>query len=367
MSRQMKILVMAGGTGGHIYPALAVAKELMARGHHIEWVGARHGMESKVVPAAGIELHFLSVRGVRGKHRLQSLLGLLRLLFSCLQALVLVWRQRPDCVMGMGGYAAGPAGLAAWLLRKPLLIHEQNAIAGTTNRLLAPLAKVVAAGFAGAFGERAGVRVLGNPVRQDFVSIAAEQPWQYQPERALHLLVVGGSLGAQAINEVLPTMISKVQTQGGGLQVIIRHQSGTAHAEQVSRAYEQAGINSKTVTVLPFIDDMAAAYGWADLVICRAGALTVAELAVSGRPAILIPLPQAIDNHQYWNARSLSDCGGGLLLEQKDLSADSLYQLLCGVLAQPDKLAAMSDAALKLAKPDATADVASCCEELCHV
>ncbi len=359
MSAGIKVLVMAGGTGGHVYPALAVAQTLQARGHRVAWVGTRHGMESRVVSGAGIPLHYLAVRGVRGKNLLHTLLGLLRLALSCAQALALVWRSKPDCVIGMGGYAAGPAGVAAWLLRKPRLIHEQNAVAGTTNRLLAPLARQVVAGFAGAFAGRDDVRVFGNPLRADLVLSARTSPWQYDGQRPLRLLVLGGSLGAKAINDVVPGALAELAS------LELRHQCGEAHAEAVRRTYHEAGLEAARVE--PFIDDMADAYAWADLVLCRAGALTVAELAMMGRPAILVPLPHAIDNHQYWNARALCDAGAGLLLEQKDLGPAVLAQTIGALQQDPARLAAMARAARAVARPDATEHVADCCEELACV
>lgn len=363
MSRALHILMMAGGTGGHVYPALALARELQGRGHSVEWVGTRHGMESRVVPQAGIVLHYLAVRGVRGKNLLQTAQGLLRLVFACFQALALVARRGPDCVVGMGGYAAGPAGLAAWLLRRPLLIHEQNAVAGTTNRLLAPLARCVAAGFPGAFGERANVRELGNPVRGELLQAARDSVWNFDGARPLRLLVLGGSLGARAINVVVPAAIERLRAEGGCELLEVWHQSGADHIDTVKAAYgAQAG---DSVRIAPFIDDMAAAYAWADLVLCRAGALTVAELAVMGRPALLVPLPHAIDNHQYWNARSLTDRGAGVLLEQKHLDAATLANAVRELIDAPQRLAAMAAAAREAARPDATARVADCCEELC--
>ncbi|MBN7795378.1 undecaprenyldiphospho-muramoylpentapeptide beta-N-acetylglucosaminyltransferase [Parahaliea mediterranea] len=363
MSRALHVLMMAGGTGGHVYPALAVARELQDRGHSVEWVGTQHGMESRVVPQAGIALHYLAVRGVRGKNLLQTVQGLLRLVFACFQALALVARRGPDCVVGMGGYAAGPAGLAAWLLRRPLLIHEQNAVAGTTNRLLAPLARCVAAGFPGAFGNRADVRELGNPVRGDLLRAGLESAWTFDGSRPLRLLVLGGSLGARAINEVVPVALERLSAERGAGLLEVWHQTGADHIDAVKAAY--GALVGDTVRVAPFIDDMAAAYGWADLVLCRAGALTVAELAIMGRPALLVPLPQAIDNHQYWNARSLTDRGAGLMLEQKTLDAGSLASAVRELVDAPERLAAMAGAARDAARPDATARVADCCEELC--
>ncbi len=356
------VLMMAGGTGGHVYPALAIATELRDRGYDVQWVGTRRGLEARVVPAAGIVLHYLSVRGVRGKNVLDTLLGVWLLCWSLLQALWLVLRLSPKCVVGLGGYAAGPAGFAAWLLRKPLLIHEQNAVAGTTNRLLAPLARVVVAGFPGAFKDGTEYKVLGNPVRKELLQAARDNPWRYDGTRPLRLLIVGGSLGARPLNQLVPPAVAIVARGGEQPGLEVWHQSGEMHLEDVRGAYgEQVGDNVK---VTAFIEDMAAAYSWADLVVCRAGALTVAELAVMGRPSLLVPLPHAIDDHQTWNARSLTDRGGGILLRQAELDSQGLASTLQSYLAHPQRLAAMAAAAAATALPEATESVADCCEEL---
>ncbi len=356
------VLMTAGGTGGHVYPALAVASELMERGYRVEWVGTRRGLEHRVVPAAGITLHCLAVRGVRGKSAVHKLLGLGYLALAAVQALWLVYRRAPRCVVGMGGYVAGPAGVAAWLLRKPLLIHEQNAVAGTTNRMLAPLASRVVAAFAGAFADKVDCRVLGNPVRRQLLEAAGARQYDYAGQRPLRLLVLGGSLGAQPINEVMPAVVAALNEPTPQLEVW--HQAGAAHASLVERAYAQVG--QAATRVAPFIEDMAAAYAWADLVICRAGALTVSELAVMGRPAILVPLPYAIDDHQSANARYLAGRGAAVLLRQADMSAEGLTASLRGYLEVPTQLAAMAQAAAAAATPDAAARVSDCCEELIH-
>lgn len=356
------VLIMAGGTGGHVYPALAVANELQNRGWQVDWVGTRRGLEARVVPAAGIPLHTLAVRGLRGKNPVDTLVGALRLVWSLFQALALVLRLKPDCVVGMGGYVAGPAGLAAWLLRKPLLIHEQNAVAGTTNRLLAPLARTVVAGFPGAFRSTTRTREPGNPVRQTLVTAAAEHPWEYDGQCPLHLLVLGGSLGAQPINTLMPEVVRLLHEQVGEQGVALWHQSGEAHRANLEAAY--ASLLARGVRVSAFIEDMAEAYSWADVVLCRAGALTVSELAVMGRPALLVPLPHAIDDHQTGNARALSDRGAALLLRQEELTASQLASILAGYIDNPRRLAAMAAAATAAARPRATEDVADCVEEL---
>lgn len=362
-AQQPLVLMMAGGTGGHVYPALAVAMELIGRGYRVEWVGTQRGLEHRVVPAAGITLHCLPVRGVRGKSPLHKILGLFFLLLASLQALRLVFRLAPRCVVGMGGYVAGPAGVAAWMLRKPLLIHEQNAVAGTTNRMLAPLADKIVAGFAGAFAEGIDCTVLGNPVRRELVQAGAASHYDYVGHRALRLLVLGGSLGAQPINHLIPLALRRVM-KAGEAPLEIWHQAGEAHAQVVRESY--GSLLDKHVRVSPFIENMAQAYAWADLVLCRAGALTVSELAIMGRPSILVPLPHAIDDHQTANAHFLSDSGGAILLRQSDMTVESLTKELQGFLALPRQLAAMAQAVAAAATPDAAATVSDCCEELVH-
>jgi len=357
------VMMLAGGTGGHVYPALAVAAELLARGYAVEWVGTARGLEHRVVPAAGIILHCLPVRGVRGKNLLHKLLALLFLIRASWQALWLVFRRAPGCVIGMGGYVAGPAGVAAWLLRKPLLIHEQNAVAGTTNRMLAPLATKIVAGFPGAFSADTAYTVTGNPVRRQLQLVRAASAYDYSGQRPLHLLVLGGSLGARPINEVLPGVVQGlVQAKGAALEVW--HQTGAGHDADVRHHYGQ--LLHQGVRVVPFIEDMAAAYAWADLVLCRCGALTIAELAMMGRPAILVPLPHAIDDHQAANARALTGCGGATLLRQSDMNEQSVRELLQDFLADPQRLSVMAAAAFAAATPDAAERVSDCCEELLY-
>lgn len=362
VATQPLVLMMAGGTGGHVYPALAVATELMARGHRVEWVGTRRGLEHRVVPAAGITLHCLPVRGVRGKGLLDTVLGMLALVLASVQALWLVYRLDPRCVVGMGGYVAGPAGVAAWLLRKPLLIHEQNAVAGTTNRMLAPMARRVATGFAGAFKGDIDYTVTGNPVRRELLAAGAARKYDYAGQRPLRLLVLGGSLGAQAINTVMPPVVRELQRSGQSLE--LRHQAGVIHAEAVRASYGE--LLSEQVSVQPFIEDMAGAYAWADLVLCRAGALTVSELAIMGCPAILVPLPGAIDDHQSANARALSSVGGAMLMPQAKMTVETVTEALLGYLAHPQQLAAMAAAVSTAATPEAAAQVSDYCQELIH-
>ncbi|MFK8047714.1 MAG: undecaprenyldiphospho-muramoylpentapeptide beta-N-acetylglucosaminyltransferase [Halioglobus sp.] len=356
------VLMIAGGTGGHVYPALAVAKELLARGARVEWIGTDRGLEERVVPEAGIKLHHLVVRGLRGKSVFSRVSGLFYLILATVQALRLLLRVSPSCVIGMGGYVAGPAGLAAWILRKPLLVHEQNAVAGTTNRLLAPLASAILAGFPGAFKKGVKVSVVGNPVRPELLERASKSQYELDGSRPLKLFVVGGSLGAKAINDIVPLAIKEMVAALGPRKIEVLHQSGVAHLEDLNASY--GDLIGDEVRVLGFIEDMAEAYAWSDIVLCRAGALTVSELAIMGRPAILVPLPHAIDDHQSANARFLVAPGGGVLLPQSELTVSSLVGILTDFMHHPERLCAMAAASAALAVPDATSIVSDYCEGL---
>lgn len=358
------VLIMAGGTGGHVFPALAVADELRERGFRVEWIGTSIGLEARVVPAAGIVLHCLAVRGVRGKNPLRKILALMFLMVAAVQSLWLVLRLSPSCVVGLGGYVAGPAGVAAWLLRKPLIIQEQNAVAGTSNRMLAPLATKVFTGFSNAFPGDVDTVTVGNPVRAELLQQAANSSYDYKGQRPLRLLIIGGSLGAKPINDVVPATLLELLSRNRGDDIVVRHQCGEKHTEIVTKAYGEA--HGAQVAVSAFIEDMAEAYHWADIVLCRAGALTVTELAIMGRPAILIPLPQAIDDHQTYNARSLEQVGAALLLKQSDMTPVALADELQSFIKDPTRLASMAAAAAAAAKPDATALVCDCCEALIH-
>lgn len=357
-----RIVMIAGGTGGHVYPALAVAKALRERGCDVHWVGTANGLEASVVPAAGLPLHCLAVRGVRGKGLWHKVTALLALGVAVVQALGLLLRLSPRCVIGMGGYVAAPAGFAAWVLRKPLLIHEQNAVAGTTNRLLAPLAYRVLTAFDGAFGKRA-TESIGNPVRLEILAAGGQSHYDYQGQRPLRLLVVGGSLGAQALNEVVPDALSALCAERGDNCVDLHHQTGPLHIDKVRASYGDA--HNKDWRINPYIDDMAQAYQWADVVLCRAGALTVSELAVMGRPSLLVPLPHAIDDHQRHNAKALTDVGAAILMEQSELTPALLAKQLASFIANPKQLQQMSRAARAAAHTHATERVVQLCEEAC--
>lgn len=354
----LKVLIMAGGTGGHVFPALAVAEELRLQGANIIWLGTARGIEAELVVNANIPLHYLRVEGVRGR----GLMGLFKAPFlifvALLQALRVVSKERPDLVLGFGGFASGPGGVAAFLLRKPLLIHEQNAIAGTTNRLLAPIAKRVLTAFAHVFKQ---AEVVGNPVRASIQSVPPARERMAQragTQGSRHLLILGGSLGAQAINSLVPEALAKMSA---AVRPQIWHQAGKQHAEATLANYMQHQVNAK---VEPFIIDMAAAYAWADLVICRAGALTVSELAAAGVPAIFIPLPSAIDDHQTHNAAILVNAGGAFSCPQHELTAAGLAELLTPLMVDSQKLLMMAESARHLAMPQAAHRVAEICLEV---
>jgi UDP-N-acetylglucosamine--N-acetylmuramyl-(pentapeptide) pyrophosphoryl-undecaprenol N-acetylglucosamine transferase len=349
-----RIVIMAGGTGGHVFPALAVAQLLMEKGWQVSWLGTRKGLESRVIPESGIEIDWLSVAGVRGKGLGAKISAVFMLFKACAQALNILRRRKPGVVLGMGGFVAGPGGLTAKLLGIPLIIHEQNRVPGTTNRLLARLANQVLEAFPGSFSEKTKAKCTGNPLRKRFL-IATENERRL-PGNEVRLLIVGGSQGAQILNETVPEAIAEFQKSATATQAVqIKHQTGAAMLQQVESRYQALAIQAEARA---FIEDMAAAYQWADLVICRAGAMTVSEVAAMGVPAIFIPLPGAIDDHQTANARYLTDAGAGLLLRQNDLNPATLAKQITKALEQ---LNSMSIAARDRARLDATAAVADCC------
>lgn len=327
----------------------------------MHWFGTERGLESRVVPEAGYPLHYLQVSGIRGKGGAARLRGLLGVFVALMQAARELLKARPAVALGMGGYVSGPAGLASWLLRIPLVIHEQNSVAGTTNRLLRRFARAVLSAYPSAFGT-VQTRQVGNPVRSELLVRGSLATYSYDGARELRLLVVGGSLGAQAINEALPSALALAQ---GEKSVTVRHQTGPAHADRVVELYRET--QARQVEILPYIEDMAEVYEWADLVLCRAGALTIAELTIMGRPAVLVPLPNAIDNHQAHNADWLAGQGGAIVLPQAELSPESLAALLTQLAAAPGRLQEMAAASRAAASPNSTAWVADICEEVRNV
>lgn len=346
------VLIMAGGTGGHIMPGLAVADELRGRGWQVFWLGNPDRMEGRLVPARGIELLACRFHGVRGKGWLARLKLPLSLLAAMMVASRHIARVRPDVVLGMGGYPAVPGGLMAWLRRLPVVIHEQNAVAGSANRLLAKVARRVLTGFPQVLP---GAQVVGNPVRADFARLPAPAERYAGRSGALRLLVVGGSLGAQALNTVVPQALADLDP---ALRPEVVHQSGQDHIDSLRERYQQAGVQAQCVA---FIDDMARAIGQADLLICRAGAMTVAEVAAAGVAALFVPLPNAIDDHQSANARYLTEDGAAWLKTQATLTASSLADWLRGL--HRDELAQAALRARARAMPMATQHIADVCEK----
>ncbi len=355
----MNIVIMAGGTGGHVFPALAVAKVLQERNVHVTWLGTRRGLEARLVPAAGIELHFLSVEGVRGRGMVGLLKAPFLILRALVQSLVVLRRENIHLALGFGGFASGPGGLAARLLRKPLVIHEQNAIPGTTNRLLARRATRVLEAFDDTFALK-GVEAeaVGNPVRGDIAALP--EPAQRYSARSgpLNLLVLGGSLGARAINECLPAALGLMAPER---RPNIWHQTGDSHAAATTALYMQHQVAAK---VDAFIEDMAAAYAWADLIVCRAGALTVSEIMAAGVAAILVPFPHAVDDHQTHNARILADSAAAILLPQQQLEPQRLADLLAGEKVQREQLLLLAESARQQAQPRSAERVADICQEV---
>jgi UDP-N-acetylglucosamine--N-acetylmuramyl-(pentapeptide) pyrophosphoryl-undecaprenol N-acetylglucosamine transferase len=356
MNASPTILIMAGGTGGHIMPGLAVADVLKARGWNIQWLGNPDKMEGKLVPARGYRLVALRFAGVRGTGLLSKLKSPFLLLKAMLQAWQQFGRVRPNVVLGMGGYVAFPGGVVAALRAKPLVLHEQNAVAGMTNRWLAKIARRVLAGFPDALS---GAEVVGNPVRQDVASLPVPTVRFSNRKGPLRLLIVGGSLGAQALNSVLPKALALIDVDKRP-QVV--HQAGTQHIEGLVDAYRQANVQAQC---LAFIDDMASELGQADVLICRAGAMTVAEVSAAGVAALFIPFPSAVDDHQTANAKFLSDDSAAWLQQQRDLTPEWLAQWI--ETRTRDELCSVATRARTHARPESAQRIAAICEELAGV
>jgi UDP-N-acetylglucosamine--N-acetylmuramyl-(pentapeptide) pyrophosphoryl-undecaprenol N-acetylglucosamine transferase len=342
---------MAGGTGGHIFPGLAVAERMRAAGWDVVWMGARGGMEERLVPRHGYRTAWIRARAARGKGLLQKLLLPANLLYSFWESARTIRRLKPSVVLGLGGYVAFPGGMMASLLNRPLALHEQNAIAGLANRVLSQVSDKVMVAFPGALK---GAEWTGNPVRAEIAAIAPPEVRFQGREGPLRILVVGGSLGAQALNEALPKAISLLPEKPA-----VVHQAGEKHLDALKKNYAEARVEGELVA---FIDDMARRYAQADLVVCRAGAVTIAELSAGGMASILVPFPHAVDDHQSANAKFLSDHGAAILIQQRDLSAEKLAQLIRS-LDRP-KLLEMAKKARALGKPDAAQIVARRCMEI---
>ncbi|MGA9854424.1 MAG: undecaprenyldiphospho-muramoylpentapeptide beta-N-acetylglucosaminyltransferase [Gammaproteobacteria bacterium] len=351
----MKIVIMAGGTGGHVFPALAVAEVLRERSHEVVWLGTQTGLEMRVATSAGIPIECISVGGVRGKGMLTLLKAPLTLLKAIVQSRAILRRFQPQVALGMGGYASGPGGLAARLFGCPLVLHEQNAVPGMTNRVLSHVATQVLEGFPGSFGPSRQARYIGNPVRHAIVQLPPPAARFAERSGSRRLLVIGGSQGARVLNNNLPLAVAKLDAP---LRPEIWHQTGVRDADQVSQAYRTHAIAAR---VTAFIEDMAAAYGWADLVLCRAGALTVSELATAGVGAVLVPFAAAVDDHQSRNAAFLVNAGAAELLPESQFTPATLGDLLKRLLGDRDTLLSMAQRARALARTDAAEKVADAC------
>lgn len=355
MQATQRILIMAGGTGGHVFPALAVARRLREQGVAVTWLGTRRGLESRVVPENDIPIEYISIAGLRGKGVLGWLLSPFRLVYAITQSLGVLRRVRPGAVLGMGGFVTGPGGLASWLMRIPLLVHEQNAVAGLTNCILIRFASVVMQAFPNTFAEKVHAEVTGNPVRRDIAELPTPAERVAGRSGRLHVLVIGGSLGSLALNETVPAAIAQLDSE---LQPEVWHQTGRHGHELAAQLYKNTALPAK---VEVFIEDMAAAYAWADLVICRSGALTIAELAAAGVASVLVPYPYAVDDHQTVNGQFLEQTGGAMIVQQHELSADVLAGILKELLVSRERLLQMALAARKQARVDATEVVANRC------
>jgi len=353
-----RIGVMAGGTGGHVFPALAVAETLRTQGMQVFWIGTERGMESRLVPQHGFELEHVRIQGLRGKGVAQVLGTPFKLVAALWQAGEILRRRAPSVVLGMGGFASGPGGLAARALGLPLVIHEQNRIPGMTNQWLARIATRVFEAFPGSFPKRRRAIASGNPVRRAIAQLPAPRMRFAGRDGPGRLLVVGGSLGAKILNETVPAALSLIPKDE---RPRVRHQAGQQTLEVARQAYADTGVAAE---VTPFISDMAEAYGWADLVVCRAGALTVSELAAAGVGSLLVPYPYAVDDHQSANARYLTDAGAARLLVQKHLTPEGLAEQLRELLGDRAALLTMAEAARARANPDAAERIAAACWEL---
>lgn len=341
-----RLMVMAGGTGGHVFPGLAVAHHLMAQGWEVRWLGTADRMEADLVPKNGIEIDFIQISGLRGKGLKAQLTAPIRIYHAWRQAKTIMRRFQPDVVLGMGGYVSGPGGLAAWSCGIPVVLHEQNGIAGLTNRWLSRIAKTVLQAFPGAFPN---AQVVGNPVRTDVLALPLPEVRFVDRQGPLRVLVIGGSQGARVLNQSMPELAALM-----GDKITLWHQVGKGALESVNQAYANAGQTQHKVT--EFIDDMAEAYAWADVVVCRSGALTVSEIAAAGLPAIFVPF-QHKDRQQYWNALPLEKAGAAKIIEQVNFSAAAVAD----VMASWDRthLLEMARAARAVAIPDATERVAA--------
>ena len=376
---------MAGGTGGHIFPALGIAHQLQSLGVEVEWLGTKKGMESELIPQTSIPIHYISVSGLRGKSAITKVFAPFVVLIAIIQAIGKILKSKPSCVLGMGGFVTGPGGVAAWLLRKPLVIHEQNAIAGFSNQMLYPIASVVMEGFAGAFKRKQDLTKssllkhfgkgdkavhVGNPLRQEILDCPspseryADREENSKGKDRIKLLVLGGSRGALAINRIVPELLKNFSAVEN---IDLWHQCGKQNLLTCEAYYKELGIDENpNYRIVAFIDDMAEAYSWADVVICRAGASTVAEISAIGIPAVFIPFPYAVDDHQTENAIILQKLGAAWLIQQKELSVEGLGSVLLQFIDDKNLILKTALLAQQAAKTDATEQAAKYCMEACY-
>lgn len=350
------MVIMAGGTGGHVFPALSTAEKLREAGYHIHWLGTQRGIESRLVPASGIDISYLSISGVRGKGIAGWLAAPFKVIKAVRESLAVLKQLEPVCVLGMGGFAAAPGGLAARWLKIPLVIHEQNARAGSTNTLLSLVATRVLQAFAGAFNGKDKGDIVGNPIRASIENVRNIREHALDSETK-NILVLGGSQGALALNGIVPDALRALSKE---FSLSVRHQTGERGLESVTRNY----VDLPEAEAVAFINDMAGAYAWADVVICRSGALTVSELAAAGLPSILVPFPHAIDDHQTANAQILVSAGGGVLMPQDSMSEKTLSKVLADLIRLPSTLPKMSDCARSVAVLGSADRVAQVCMEV---
>ncbi|MFK7865174.1 MAG: undecaprenyldiphospho-muramoylpentapeptide beta-N-acetylglucosaminyltransferase [Pseudohongiellaceae bacterium] len=358
------VLIMAAGTGGHVFPALSIAKALEQRGARVHWLGTPTGMENQLLKEFDFPIHQISVSGLRGSGFKRKILAPFMLLSAFRQSLKVLRKTKPDCVLGMGGFVCGPAGIAARIRGIPLLIHEQNATAGLTNRLLCVISNKVLEAFPGTFTKSSRVLFTGNPVREEIASISGSRSFRSLIDKTLNVLVLGGSQGAAAINRVLPNALASLDE----FTVNVIHQTGKNKCIETERAYQKVGLSlGPNRQITEFVADMAASYQWADLVICRSGASTVSEIAVVGIPSVLIPYPYHRDNQQLLNARWLESADAAIIVPQDELDEDTLLSVLKKFLENPKRLISMGDNAARIAVRDAASVIADVCMEHSHV
>lgn len=354
------VLIMAGGTGGHVFPGLSVANYLRDQGVNVHWLGTSQGLESRLVPGEGFPLHCIKIAGLRGKGVKPLLSAPFKVSSAVIQAKRIINQVNPDVVIGMGGFVSGPGGIASWLHGCPLIIHEQNAKAGLTNKILARFAKKVLEGFPATFKPGTKVVTIGNPVRAEIENVPPPQQRLNSNRSSFRLLILGGSLGAQALNEIVPRALAKLSVEE---RPEVLHQTGDKQLDIARNAYKSSGIQPK---LIPFIKDMAEAYAWADMVLCRAGALTVAELCTVGLGAIFVPFPYAVDDHQTANADFMVKQHAALCIQQRELTESRLADIVRQFSQSPQRRLAMADAAYQLRNVNVVEKIFKICKEICR-